>query len=263
DPAYRALMLGLPTQSQLAAALHENGTTPDPMAIWRAVETLRQTTAQHMQDLLPRLHSESVIDAPFEPDAEQSGKRSLAGAALALTSRLDGGAKAAEEYAKADNMTLQLSALSCLLKSGKGEAELAAFYDQWKHDRLVLDKWFGLQVSLAAPDKTPEIARKLSEHSEFNWKNPNRFRSLMGSLAMNHAGFHNNSGESYTLLTDWLVKLDPVNPQTTARMCTAFQIWKRYDADRQDLMRTQLTRIASTPDLSRDTTEMVTRILKA
>ncbi len=263
DPAYRALMLGLPTQSQLAAALHENGTTPDPMAIWRAVETLRQATAQHMQDLLPRLHSESVIDAPFEPDAEQSGKRSLAGAALALTSRLDGGAQAAKEYAKADNMTLQLSALSCLLKSGRGETELAAFYNQWSHDRLVLDKWFGLQVSLAAPDETHEIARKLSEHSEFNWKNPNRFRSLMGSLSMNHAGFHNNSGKSYALLTDWLIKLDPVNPQTTARMCTAFQTWKRYDADRQNLMRTQLTRIASTPDLSRDTNEMVSRILEA
>ncbi len=262
DPAYRALMLGLPTQSQLAAALHENGTTPDPMAIWRAVETLRQATAQHMQDLLPRLHSESVIDAPFEPDAEQSGKRSLAGAALALTSRLDGGVQAAKEYAKADNMTLQLSALSCLLKSGRGETELAAFYNQWSHDRLVLDKWFGLQVSLAAPDETPEIARKLSEHSEFNWKNPNRFRSLMGSLSMNHAGFHNNSGKSYALLTDWLIKLDPVNPQTTARMCTAFQTWKRYDADRQNLMRTQLTRIASTPDLSRDTNEMVSRILE-
>ncbi len=263
DPAYRALMLGLPTQSQLAAALHENGTTPDPMAIWRAVETLRQATAQHMQDLLPRLHSESVIDAPFEPDAEQSGKRSLAGAALALTSRLDGGVQAAKEYAKADNMTLQLSALSCLLKSGRGETELAAFYNQWSHDRLVLDKWFGLQVSLAAPDETHEVARKLSEHSEFNWKNPNRFRSLMGSLSMNHAGFHNNSGKSYALLTDWLIKLDPVNPQTTARMCTAFQTWKRYDADRQNLMRTQLTRIASTPDLSRDTNEMVSRILEA
>ncbi len=263
DPAYRALMLGLPTQSQLAAALHENGTTPEPMAIWRAVETLRQATAQHMQDLLPRLHSESVIDAPFEPDAEQSGKRSLAGAALALTSRLDGGAQAAKEYAKADNMTLQLSALSCLLKSGRGETELTAFYNQWSHDRLVLDKWFGLQVSLAAPDETPEIARKLSEHSEFNWKNPNRFRSLMGSLSMNHAGFHNNNGKSYALLTDWLIKLDPVNPQTTARMCTAFQTWKRYDADRQNLMRTQLTRIASTLDLSRDTNEMVSRILEA
>ncbi len=263
DPAYRALMLGLPTQSELAAASHERGETPDPMAIWTAVETLRQVTAQHVQDLLPRLHSETVIDAPFSPDAEQSGKRALGGAALALTSRLDGGAKAAGDYDDADNMTLQLTALSCLLRAGKGEAELSAFYDQWQHDRLVMDKWFGLQVSMAAPETTADVARKLTEHPDFNWKNPNRFRAVMGALAMNHAGFHREDGAGYALLADWLIKLDPVNPQTTARMCSAFQTRKRYDADRQDLIRTQLRRIADTAGLSRDTTEMVSRILGA
>ncbi|WP_170753026.1 aminopeptidase N [Ruegeria lacuscaerulensis] len=263
DPAYRALMLGLPTQSELAAALHENGETPDPMAIWTAVETLRQVTAQHVQDLLPRLHSETVIDAPYNPGANQSGKRALGGAALALTSRLDGGAKAAEEYKTADNMTLQLTALSYLLRAGKGEAELAAFYDQWQHDRLVMDKWFGLQVSMAAPDATADVARNLTEHPDFNWKNPNRFRAVMGALAMNHAGFHRADGAGYALLADWLIKLDPVNPQTTARMCSAFQTWKRYDTNRQALMRAKLTRIAETPNLSRDTTEMVSRILDA
>ncbi len=263
DPAYRALMLGLPTQSELAAALHDKGITPDPMAIWAAVETLRQATAQHVQDLLPRLHSETLVDKAYKPDAEQSGKRALGGAALALTSRLDGGVKAAGEYARADNMTLQLTALSCLLRAGKGQSELAAFYDQWQHDRLVMDKWFGLQVAMAAPEVTVETARALTEHADFNWKNPNRFRALMGSLSGNHAGFHRPDGAGYALLADWLIRLDPVNPQTTARMCSAFQTWKRYDSNRQDLMRAHLTRIAETPNLSRDTTEMVSRILGA
>ncbi|WP_108859470.1 aminopeptidase N [Ruegeria sp. Alg231-54] len=263
DPAYRALMLGLPSQSELAAALSDRGETPDPMAIWTAVETLRQATAQHVQDLLPRLHSETLIEAPYSPDADQAGKRSLGNAALALTSRLDGAAMAAEQYAAAGNMTQQLSALSCLLRAGKGEAELSAFYEQWQHDRLVMDKWFALQVGMASPATTADIARTLTEHPDFNWKNPNRFRAVMGALAMNHAGFHRADGAGYALLADWLIKLDPVNPQTTARMCSAFQTWKRYDADRQDLIRAQLTRIAETPDLSRDTTEMVSRILNA
>ncbi|WP_210092609.1 aminopeptidase N [Ruegeria sp. HKCCSP346] len=263
DPAYRALMLGLPTQSELAAALHDRGHTPDPMAIWTAVETLRQATAQTVQDLLPRLHSEALVDGPYSPNAEQSGKRALGSAALALTSRLDGGAMAAEMYDTADNMTLQLTALSCLLRARKGEAQLDAFYEQWQHDRLVMDKWFGLQVAMAAPEATPAIAATLTEHSDFNWKNPNRFRAVMGALAMNHAGFHQPDGAGYALLADWLIRLDPVNPQTTARMCSAFQTWKRYDPDRQALMRAQLSRIAETPNLSRDTTEMVSRILGA
>ncbi|CUJ86684.1 Aminopeptidase N [Ruegeria denitrificans] len=263
DPDYRSLMLGLPTQSELAAALFESGEIPDPMAIWTSVETLRQATAQHVQDLLPRLHSETLIDAPFSPDADQAGKRALGGAVLYLTSRLDGGAKAAEEYAAADNMTRQLTALSCLLRAGTGQTELADFYTQWQHDRLVVDKWFGLQVTTASPEATADTARDLTEHTDFNWKNPNRFRAVMGALAMNHAGFHRADGAGYAVLADWLIRLDPVNPQTTARMCSAFQTWKRYDADRQDLMKAQLTRIADTPNLSRDTTEMVSRILGA
>jgi len=145
----------------------------------------------------------------------------------------------------------------------EGEAQLDAFYEQWQHDRLVMDKWFGLQVAMAAPEATPAIATTLTEHSDFNWKNPNRFRAVMGALAMNHAGFHQPDGAGYALLADWLIRLDPVNPQTTARMCSAFQTWKRYDPDRQALMRAQLSRIAETPNLSRDTTEMVSRILGA
>ncbi len=263
EPAYRALMLALPTQSELAGTLHDRGITPDPDAIWHAHETLKLALAQHLQDLLPRLHAEAQVDAPYSPDAEQAGKRALGAAALALTSRVDGGALAAEQYARADNMTLQLSALSCLLTAGKGEVELAAFYDQWRHDRLVVDKWFALQVANAAPEKAVETARRLTEHPDFNWKNPNRFRAVFGALAMNHAGFHRADGAGYALLADWLIRLDPVNPQTAARMCSAFQTWRRYDANRQALIAAQLDRIAARPDLSRDVTEMISRIRAA
>ena len=70
-------------------------------------------------------------------------------------------------------------------------------------------------------------ARALTEHTDFDWKNPNRFRSVLGALAMNAAGFHDPSGASYRLFADWLIRLDPLNPQTTARMCTAFETWRR------------------------------------
>jgi aminopeptidase N len=91
-------------------------------------------------------------------------------------------------------------------------------------------------------------------------KNPNRFRATLGALAMSPAGFHRADGAGYALLADWLIQLDPLNPQTTARMCSAFETWKRYDSDRQALIAAQLDRILATPDLSRDTTEMVSRI---
>mgnify|MGYP001431643702 CR=1 FL=1 len=261
DPAYRALMLSFPTQSALAGALADKGITPDPDAIWQAVETLRQSLAEHLQDVLPRLEAETRVDGPYRPDAEQSGKRALGGAVLGLLTRLDGGAAAAAQYAAADNMTLKLNALACLILAGKGEAQLAEFYDNWQHDRLVIDKWFGLQIMQAAPEKVVDVARALTEHPDFNMKNPNRFRATLGALAGHHAGFHRKDGAGYDLLADWLIRLDPVNPQTTARMCTAFQTWKRYDATRQGHARAALDRIAATEGLSRDVSEMVQRIL--
>ncbi|THD73340.1 aminopeptidase N [Thalassobius vesicularis] len=263
DPAFRALAMGLPSQDDLAQALVDLGEIPDPQAIWQALETLRQATAQHMQDLLPRIYAQYQVDAPFQPDAEQSGARALANAALALLSRLDGGAQAQKQYDAADNMTQQLAAFGCLLSAGKGQAATKAFYERWKHDRLVIDKWFTMQIVQADPDQAADVTAALTQHPDFTMKNPNRFRATLGALAMSPAGFHHASGKGYALLADWLIQLDPLNPQTTARMCSAFETWRRYDADRQALIATQLDRILEIDTLSRDTREMVERIRKA
>jgi aminopeptidase N len=143
---------------------------------------------------------------------------------------------------------------------GGGQPELAAFAAQWGHDRLVMDKWFSLQVMLAPPADAAPLADRLTRHPDFDWRNPNRFRSVLGALSAHHAGFHHASGAGYRLLADWLIRLDPVNPQTAARMSTAFETWARYDAGRQSLARGELDRILSQPGLSPDLSEMAGRL---
>ena len=123
-----------------------------------------------------------------------------------------------------------------------------------------MDKWFTLQVIEAAPDRLAATAGALTRHPDFDWKNPNRFRAVLGALSANHAGFHHQGGAAYRLLADWLIRLDPVNPQTAARMSTAFETWGRYDADRQGMIRGELARILAAPGLSRDLGEMATRM---
>ncbi len=263
DPAFRALILQPPSQSDLAQTLHDRGHTPDPQAIFDAAETFSQTIAQVLSDSLPRLFADTTVEGPYSPDAAGAGKRALNFRILALLSRLDGGEQAARQFEAADNMTLQYAALTCLLTIERGDEQSRSFFTQWQDDRLVMDKWFALQVACAHPDRTAATAEALIRHPLFDMKNPNRFRSVFGALAMNHAGFHHASGASYTLLADRLIRLDKLNPQTTARMCSAFQTWKRYDPARQDLIKAQLERIAATDGLSRDTNEMITRILDA
>ncbi|WP_375280591.1 aminopeptidase N [Pseudooctadecabacter sp.] len=261
DPAFRALVLSLPSEDDMAQDLADAGHTPDPTAIHHAGEALRVAMAQHLQDILPRVRADMAIDGPYSPDAKSAGKRSLGNACLALLSRLDGGAAAAAQYKAADNMTMQIAALACLLKIGKGAGESAAFRAQWREDRLVMDKWFGLTVSSAAPQNAAATAARLTQEPDFDMKNPNRFRAVFGALAGHSAGFHDPSGDAYRLLGDWLGQLDAINPQTTARMTTAFATWKRYDGDRQAMIRAVLEGLAATPNLSRDTGEMVGRML--
>ncbi len=263
DPAFRALALGLPGEDELAQALSEAGDTPDPQAIWEAREALDITRADAMQGTLDALYTAHQVSAPYRPDPDQAGARALANAVLGLITRRDGGARALVQYDAADNMTQQLAALACLMRAGKGTEVSDAFYRQWRHDRLVLDKWFGMQILNADPAEAAETAARLTEHPDFTIRNPNRFRAVLGALAGFPAGFHHVSGRGYRLMADMLIALDPLNPQTTARMCAAFETWRRYDAARQDMILAQIDRILAAPGLSRDTAEMLGRIREA
>jgi aminopeptidase N len=261
DPAFRALALRSPGEDDMAQTLHGAGIVPDPDRIHRARRRMAEVLARHLSADLPRLWEALRTPGPYSPDARAAGRRALRNAVLALMTRLDGGATAARAYAQADNMTDQTAALACLLDAGRGAEEAAAFARQWGHDRLVMDKWLSLQVLYAAPDQAVATATRLAATPAFDWKNPNRFRALVGALSGNHAGFHQADGSGYRFVADWLIRLDPVNPQTAARMSTAFETLYRYDADRQGLMRDQLARILATPGLSRDLTEMAQRML--
>ncbi|MEL6639849.1 MAG: aminopeptidase N, partial [Pseudomonadota bacterium] len=260
DPAFRELLLSAPTEVETAVDLAAAGHTPDPDAIYLAHETLAQAKAEHLQDQLPVTYAAMQVDGPYQPDAASSGKRTLANRVLGLITRLDGGKQARAQFASADNMTLQAAALAALLSNKHGQDELALFEAQWSDDRLVMDKWFGMQVGTAPPDQALETVIALTKHSAFTHTNPNRFRAVFGTFARHHAGFHRQDGRGYALLADWLITLDALNPQTTARMVTAFESLRRYDDTRQAGMRAALDRIAAKPDLSRDTQEMVARI---
>jgi aminopeptidase N len=261
DPAFRALALSIPSEDETAQAIVDGGSIPEPLDIHLAHEALKLQISQHLQDITPLIYAEMVVAGDYDPNAADVGKRALVNRVLSYISRIDGGHQAAAQYASADNMTQQQAALACLLHIGAGQKELAAFAAQWGDDRLVMDKWFGMQVSCAAPNATVQTAKDLTTHAKFDWKNPNRFRAVIGALGNNAAGFHAPDGTGYAFFADCLIKLDPMNPQTTARMATFFETWKRYSPARQAQMRTELERIKATPNLSPDTTEIITRIL--
>jgi len=262
-PAFRAIASSIPGSAEVARKIEDLGGIPDPVAIHHAREVLNLAIAEKMQDDLPDIYAALATSGPYSPDAEAAGKRALRTRVLSLLSALEDNAETAQaQYDAAENMTEMLPALGQLVAAGKADAALQQFYAQWKHEPLVLDKWFGVQATRTAPDKAVAAIRALADHPDFNWKNPNRFRALLGGFAMgNIAGFHDPSGAGYDLVADWLIKLDPVNPQITARMTTAFESWRQYSPARQAQMQAALTRVLAVETLSKNTREIASRIL--
>ncbi|WBU61553.1 aminopeptidase N [Paracoccus albus] len=263
DPAFRALCLELPSEEEIAVAIAAEGATPDPDAIHTAREDLAAAIANAHEGDLKQVFNDMKLSGAYRPDAESAGKRSLRLAALSLLNRIDGGAGAADLYASTDNMTERAAALSMLVSAGVAESQIHSFYTEFRHIRLVMDMWFMIQTISAEPDRAVAVAQELAAHSDFDWKNPNRFRALIGGLSANHAGFHRADGAGYAFLADWLIRMDGANPQIAARMSTAFESWTRYDPTRQSHAKAALDRILETPNLSKNLGEMITRIRNA
>jgi aminopeptidase N len=138
---------------------------------------------------------------------------------------------------------------------------LARFYEDWRDEALVVDKWFALQAVLEDDDALPRV-RRLLAHPAFNLTNPNRVRSLLGAFAaQNLTGFHGADGAAYRLVADKLIEIDRINPQVAARLAMAFGRWRRFDQARQGLMQAELERIVASPGLSRDTFEIASKSL--
>ncbi len=261
DPAFKAQALSLPSEADLAMAQDP----ADPAAIHQARDALRARLAVHLSELLHRLHGGLQEAGEFSPDSASAGRRALRNGALELLAadpHADNRERAIGHFRAAANMTDAMGGLNALMLMGGEEFEtaLTEFYERWKDEPLVIDKWFSVQARSTAEDAIGRVLG-LTAHPAFDAKNPNRLRSLVGSLAMNQWAFHTASGEGYRFLADMILASDRINPQTAARLVPPLGRWRRFEPGRAALMRAQLERIVAEPNLSKDVFEQVSKSL--
>jgi aminopeptidase N len=262
DPAFAAEALQLPTEATLADAMP----TVDVDAIHRVREDARAQIAAALAAPLNDAYRRLADPGPYRADGASIGRRALRNACLAYLTA--GGPGEGTRLAKAQfdaqqNMTDVLAALILLADiDGPARTEaLAAFYDRWKDDPLVVDKWFGLQARSALPG-TVAAVRALATHPAYTRANPNRVRALAGAFSQgNQLHFHAASGDGYAFLAEEVMALDGPNPALAARLVQPLGQWRRQDAARQALMKAALERILATPGLSPNTYEMVSKSL--
>jgi len=260
DDLMRGELMILPGHSYLA----EQMLIADPGAIHREREALKGWIGSSLEPELVALH-ERASAASSGNDAAAKGARKLKTQALVfLATGAPGKANelAAAQYDAADNMTDRQGALMVLagLQTPERTSRLLDFYNRYRGNDLVIDKWFSLQAMSLHPHVLEHV-KALAQHPDFTLRNPNRVRSLYMAFTGTAQGFHADSGEGYRLIADLILALDPLNPQTAARFVPPLGRWRRIEPVRAALMRAELERIAAAPKLSRDTYEQVTRSL--
>ncbi len=263
DLSLRAIILTPPSFEEVVADL----SAIDVDAVEAARDEYSQQLGRALWEKAAFMVKDLEQKAAFGQEAQAYAARHLRNLCLYLMMKADGAnafERCQNQYANARTMTDQIAALSLLVnyKLEKATDALAAFYQQWQDDALVLDKWFAVQASARHPHTLSQV-RSLLKHPHFSIKNPNKVRALVGAFTQaNPRNFHSPDGSGYTFLTEMILLLDPINAQIAARLATAFTHWRRYDRPRQQLMQQQLLQLNAC-NLSRDVSEIITNSLTA
>ncbi len=269
DPAFKELALSLPSEIYLADLL----TQVDPQRLHALRESMLSQLASALQADWEWAFEAHQVKAGYVPDAVQSGQRALANLALTMRVRAavaQGDAiwpgRAYQRFKDASNMTDRLGAIEALVNN---HCELATpalerFHALFRHEALVLDKWFMLQARAAEKDgRVFTRIKQLMQHPDFNLGNPNRARALLFSLtAFNPAAFHRTDAAGYVFWADRVIELDAINPQLASRLARALDRWRNLAEPYRSAAQVAIARVAARNELSGDTREIITRALQ-
>lgn len=259
EHAFIAEMFVLPNHNEITGWFD----TVDVDAIDKALGFIKQTLATELKDEFSATYH-SLKQGSYSVEHDAIGKRALRNCSLSYLAKTEIGEALVEaQYQDADNMTDTMAAMGAA-----NAAELSIrqtlmddFSEKWSHDGLVMDKWFILQGSNPSSEAL-SIIKETMNHKAFSLKNPNRTRSLIGSFAGGNAvNFHSKTGEGYAFLGDILIEMNESNPQVASRLVDPLLKFKKYDSDRQSLIKAQLQRLADLDNLAKDLYEKVTKAL--
>jgi len=264
EPPLLAQALALPAESVIADRL-EN---VDPSAVHEARNFIERELAHAHEKLFAQRYEALSPRGKHDMSASAMGQRSLRNVCLRyLTAATDyrDGSRARAQFDGATNMTDMIAALACLVnvEGADRDAALAAFYERFKDEALVVDKWFSVQATSQLPNTLDQVIA-LMKHPAFQLDNPNRARSLIDSFSSgNPVRFHDESGRGYAFVRERVLEIDRFNGQVSARMVGPLTRFQRYEPGRRALMVGELQRILDQSALSRDLEEQVGKAIQA
>lgn len=261
DHHLKAEMLSLPAISYLTELMG----VADIDAIYNVREFIKNDLANALATQWQACYQLHALTGSYAFNRYNMGHRRMRNIALGFMMAQSNPARdiAVAHYQQANNLTDRIGALMALndTESTEREAVLAAFYERYQNDSLVLDKWFRIQAIAPLPGTLAKV-KELLAHPAFSLKNPNKVRALIGSFAMaNPVCFHAKDGSGYDFLISQVLAIDAFNPQTAARLIEPLISYKKYDKSRSELMKKALEKVQSHGKLSKDVHEIVVKSL--
>lgn len=262
DPAFKAYLFELPSESQLHQELH----------VARIAEV--HQAHKHFNHLLgvtfltewKRLYQKHIDPMAGNVSAQAMASRTLKNRALSMIFRSHT-PEALElmrgHFYDARTMTEEATglALYCMHAGAEGEAALKHFYTKWKHEPLVMLRWFGSQASLTDSSQVLSRLEALETDPAFRAKVPNDLRGLYGSFARgNLMGFHLADGSGYRFMAERIARIDKFNPQVASRLTGAFSLLPKMDEGRKSQMISALKKLIEGGP-SKDVFEVASRYL--
>ena len=257
-----AKLLELPSDNEYFSKLLETCTTADPNYIQKNLLKCSSLYKMYFKEFSVSYFQRFIDKKLYFRQNSNHRERALACALIFLnrdTTFLDDFINVI--FNNSNNMSLQVSCLiNYLFKKDENE-KVNKFYLKYRKEKTLLNKWFSMQVQYSTPRLASVRLRKLTKHKDFNMLNPNNVNSLIGTFAKrNFHAFHQKDGTGYKVIADWIMKLDPINPQIAANTSKAFEQIKFLPHIYREKAKATLNILYDNDNLSKDTYEVLHKI---
>ena len=265
DFSLLAKLISTPTELGYFSKLCETEKKIDPQKLILNLKKYRELFSREIIGFAKDYLDRFVLEKKYKSKHSNVSERSLAVALLKHATVLDEECLEAKKMFKlTDSMTLKIACLSLLISCDKGNDQLYYFYSKFKNDRVLKDKWFAIQAQFCPSNKVEETIPALCNHKDFKILNPNSFSSIITTFAkMNYSGFNLKNGKGYQIVAEWIRKIDSFNPQVAARASKAFEHIQYLHKEYSNMALNSLSIIKKNPSLSKDTNEIIQKIIKA
>ncbi len=257
DRGLCAMMIKMPSEAHIASSMK----IVEVDAVHKARVELEHNIASALKDEFLRSYEDSRNASNQTWSPLTVGARLLKREALSYlsaTREQQAMDLCREQIYSGETINDEISAIACLLRHDASQAcdLFYQVYDKWSDNDSVSEKLL-MEMAAAEAPHTPSRLREFISSARFDLKNPVQLRAIFDHLIRNQIGFHEKNGSGYQLLSQVALQLNDINPRMAARFLFGFGTWKRFDGERQRLIRSELEKIAAAPHLADELYEIV------